>query len=118
LTAVPAKGTSLSRFSFSISTVALGEYRIKLIALIRIGKKLTDPDDLLETLLFANLKHDLLGVAKLVGRKSVTPVYKERNIGVPGSKGRGRNFIDWSPRKSEGGRLIERNGRTIQYNDS
>jgi hypothetical protein len=86
---------------------AIGEYRIKLIALLRVGKKFTDPDDLLETLLFADLKHDLLGVTKLVGRKPVTPVYKERNVGVPGSKRRGRNFVDGSPRKSKGSRLAK-----------
>jgi hypothetical protein len=107
LTAVPPKSSSLSRFSFSVSTLALREYRIKLIALLRIGKKLTDPDDLLETLLFADLKHDLLGVTKLVGRELVTPVYKERNVIVPGGKRRGRNFFDGSPRKAKGSRLAK-----------
>ena len=52
---------------------------------LRIGKKLSDPDDLLEALLLADLKHDLFGVTKLVGRKPVTPVYKERDVVVPGS---------------------------------
>ena len=107
MTAVPAKSSSLSRFGFSVSTLALREYRIKLIALLRIGKKLTDPDDLLETLLFADLKHDLLGVTNLVGREPVTPVYKERNVIVPGSKRRGRNFVDGSPRKAKGSRLAK-----------
>jgi hypothetical protein len=48
--------------------------------LLRSGKKFTDPDDLLEALLFAYLKHDLFGVTKFVGRKSITPVYKERML--------------------------------------
>ena len=85
---------------------------------LRIGKKLSDPDDLLEALLLADLKHDLFGITKPVGRKPVTPVYKERDVVVPGSQRRGWNLVNRSPRESEGCGLIERNGRTIQYNDS
>jgi len=85
LAAVPAKSSSLSSFSFSVSTVALCENGIKRIVLLRSGKKFTDPDDLLEPLFLADLKHDLLGVTQLVGRKPVTPAYKERNVGMPGS---------------------------------
>jgi hypothetical protein len=82
--------------------------------LLRIGEKFADPDDLLEALLFADLKDDLLGIRDLIGRESVTPVYKERDIGVPGSEGRGRNLVNRTPRKPKGSRLVECSGGKIQ----
>ena len=60
LAAVPAEGTSLSRLSFSISTVSLFKYVFEHRALLRIGEEFADPDDLLEPFIFANLKNDLL----------------------------------------------------------
>jgi hypothetical protein len=106
--------SSLYNFGFSVSTGALGEDGLKLVVLLGGGEKLADPDNLLEALLFADLKDDLLGVTKLVGWESVTPVYKERNVVFPGSDRRGRNLIDWPPRKPKGSRLIECMGRQTQ----
>jgi hypothetical protein len=65
------------------------------------GKKSADPNDLLETLLFADLKDDLLRVAKLGEEELVTLVYKQRNIAFPRSDRGSRNLVDWSPRKSK-----------------
>jgi hypothetical protein len=83
--------------------------------LVGSREKFADPDDLLEALVFADLKDDLLGVRELVGRESVTPVYKERDIGMPGSKGRGRNLVNRAPRKPKGSRLVECSGGKIHY---
>jgi hypothetical protein len=65
LAAVPAEGTSLSRLSFSISTVSLFKYVFEHRVLLRIGEKFADPDDLLEPFISADLKDDLLGARKL-----------------------------------------------------
>jgi hypothetical protein len=96
LAAVPAEGSSLSDLSFSVSTVSLFKYLFEHRVLLRIGEKLADPNDLLEPLIFANLKNDLLG-ARDVGREPVIPINKERDIVVPRSEGRGRNL---APRKA------------------
>ena len=82
--------------------------------LLGIGEKFADPNDLLEALLFADLNDDLLGARKLVGREAVAPVYKQRDIVVPGSERRGRNLVDRSPRKAKRSGLAKCSGGKIQ----
>jgi hypothetical protein len=80
----------------------------------RSGEKFTDPDNLLEAFLLADLKNDLLGITKLVRRESIAPVYEERNVVFPSNERRSWNFVDGTPRKSKRSRLAERIGRQIQ----
>jgi hypothetical protein len=112
LAAVPAEGSSISGLSFSVSTVSLFKYSSEHRVLFRIGEKFADPNDLLEPLIFADLKNDLLGARELAGREPVTPVNNERDVVVTGNEGRGRNPINGTPRKSKGSRFIERSSRT------
>jgi hypothetical protein len=113
LTTVPADGASFSSLSLSVSTVSLFKYASKHRALFRIREKFADPDDLLEPLIFADLKNDLFGASD-TRREPVIPVNKERDIVVSGNKGRGWNLADGTPRKSKGCRFIERASRTAQ----
>jgi hypothetical protein len=82
--------------------------------LLRGRKKFADPDNLLEPLIFADLKYDFLGAGKLVGREPVTPINKERNIAVPGSEGRSRDLVNRTPRKPKGSRFVECASRKAQ----
>jgi hypothetical protein len=67
--------SSLCNFGLSVSTGALCKDSSKLIALLSSGQRFAEPDNLLKTLLFADLKDDLLDVTKLVEWKSVASVY-------------------------------------------
>jgi hypothetical protein len=82
--------------------------------LLRSRKKLTDPDDLLKALIFADLKNNFLGTGKLVGRQPITSVDKQRDIVVPGSKGRGRNLLNGTPRKPKWSPCVECARRKVQ----
>ena len=73
----------------------------------RSGEKFTDPDNLLEAFLLADLKNDLLGITKLVRRESIAPVYEERNVVFPSNERRSWNFVDGTPRKSKRSRFAE-----------
>jgi hypothetical protein len=107
LVAVPAKKSSLFNFGFSISTSALREDGIEGVAFLRVREEFADPDNLLETLLFTDFKNDLLGATKLIGWKSVTPVYKERNVGLSSGARRGWHLVEGPPVKSEGSWFVE-----------
>jgi hypothetical protein len=69
LVTVPVNDFSLCNICFSISTGALRDDGPEFIVLLRSGEKFTDQNDLLEAFLLADLKADLLGVTKLVGRE-------------------------------------------------
>jgi hypothetical protein len=68
LASVPPNDSILAFLRFSVSTVALCKDGSKLVVLLSSGQKPADPDDLLQTLFFADLKDDLLSVTEFVGR--------------------------------------------------
>jgi hypothetical protein len=68
LTPIPLNDSPLAFLNFSVSTGALCKDGSELVVLLSCGEKSADPDDLLQTLFFANLKDDLLSVTELVGR--------------------------------------------------
>jgi hypothetical protein len=100
--------------SFSVSTGGVCKDGLQDRVLLRSREKFADPDDLLESLIFADLKDDLFGARELLRREAVTPVYKKRDIGVPGSERRSRHLVERSPRKSKGSRFVECASRKTQ----
>src|SRR5262249_42310874 len=101
----------LALFSFSVSTHTLCKDGLKHTVLLRTRDKFANPDDLLESLISADLNDDFLGITKLVGRETVLPVYKKSNVAVPCNGRRSRNLVDGAPRKSERSRLVDGTGQ-------
>jgi hypothetical protein len=74
---IPVDNPSLCNFGISVSTGAFCKDVVKFVVLLRLGENSANPDNLLEALLLANLKDNLLGVTKLgvpASRRRAQPV--------------------------------------------
>src|SRR5262245_22533088 len=105
----PGDNSSLQDFWLSMPADTLGENGFKPFALLSLRKKSTDPNDLLKTLIFADLDNYPIRIFDL--GQPVALVEKQGNV-VFACRVRGpRNLYDRAPGKSKWSYLVGWTGR-------